>query len=272
MPNTQRSAPRRRREPAKQSVAAEPSRSWEAVLGKAVFEIAIVAVGVMLALAVDEWRERSEQKDLADEARAALRAEILSNHEAVLSRLRRTAQLYIEIAAHPDQAGKYISERRNRTLFVNNAAWTMAVETGAVRWLTPAERTNFAEIYAGQQRTRDLVSEEMNKWTELGGFPAAPATADVEASRNRALRIWQAWTQRAQFALCVNAGRYERALGADVPEAGLVEFCAGQRPEEDPASIYREWRRLHWASSIAPRTLGQMAAGDNSSAKPLVQQ
>ena len=74
MPNTQRSAPRRRREPAKQSVAAEPSRSWEAVLGKAVFEIAIVAVGVMLALAVDEWRERSEQKDLADEARAALRA------------------------------------------------------------------------------------------------------------------------------------------------------------------------------------------------------
>lgn len=263
MPNTQRSAPRRQQDLAKNSAAAtEPSssRSWEAILGKAIFEILIVAVGVMLALAVDEWRERSEQRSLADDARAALRAEILSNREAVIARLRRTAELYVQTAAHPDQAGKYVSERRNRTLFVNDAAWTMAVETGAIRWLGPSERTNFAELYAGQQRARDLVSQEMTRWTELGGIPPAAPAAEVDASRNRALRIWQAWVQRAQFSLCVSAGRYERALGAVVPEQELVEFCAARRPDEDPASIYREWRKLGWVSSTAPRTLARARA------------
>jgi hypothetical protein len=234
----------------------ERRRRWQDAAAKALFEILIVAVGVMLALAVDEWRERSEQRQLADQARAALRTEILSNREAVLSRLRRTADLYVQTAAHPDQIGRFVSERRNRTLFVNDAAWTMAVETGAIRWLAPDERTNIAEIYAGQQRARDVVIEEMKTWTELGGFPSTPATAEANASRQRTLSVWQAWAHRTQFAMCVNAGRYERALGANVPEEDLVEYCAGRAPDEDPASIYREWRRLGWVSPIAPRLLG----------------
>ena len=236
-------------------------RGWQDCRRQALFEIMIVAVGVMLALAVDEWRERSEQRELADDARAALRAEILSNREAIIARLRRTAELYVETAEHPEQARKFVFERRNRTLFVNDAAWTMAVETGAIRWLAPNERANFAELYTGQQRARDLVFEEMSRWTELGGFPPTPASADVESSRNRALRVWQAWAQRVQFALCGNAGRYERVLGADVPERELLEFCAGRPPDEDPASIYREWKKLGWVSTIAPQTLARARAG-----------
>lgn len=232
-------------------------RDWKDLFGRAVFEILIVAIGVMLALAVDEWRERSEQRELADQARAALRAEILSNREAVIARLRRTAELYAQTAAHPDQAGQYVFERRNRPLFVTDSAWAMAVETGAIRWLAPTDRARFAEIYAGQQRARDVALEEMSRWTELGGFSPAPATADIDASRNRALRVWQAWAHRVQFALCVSAGRYERALGADVTEQQLLQFCARRPPDEDPVSIYREWRKLGWVSSSPPRTLAQ---------------
>ena len=224
-------------------------------LGRSIFEILIVAVGVMLALAADEWRERAEQRELADQARSALRAEIMSNRDVVISRLRRTAELYIQTAAHPDQARKYVFERRNLSLLINDFAWTMAVETGAIRWLAPVERKKFAEVYAGQQRARDVVLQEMIRWTELAGFPETPETAEMEASREQAILIWQAFAHRTQFALCVNAGRYERALGADVPEDELLNFCARRRPEEDPVAIYREWRDLNWISSTAPRAL-----------------
>lgn len=241
-------------------------RSWNDVAGKAVFEILIVAVGVLLALAVDQWRERAEQRKLADEARFALRAEILANREAAIARLRRTAELYAQTVAQPDQAGQFVFERRNRPLFVTDSAWTMAVETGAVRWLTPAERASFSEIYAGQQRARDVALEEMARWTELGGFPPNPGATASDANRNLTLRVWQAWVHRVQFALCVNVGRYERALGATVTEAQLLAFCAERRPDEDPASIYREWQKLGWVSATAPRTLASGGPSGNSTA------
>lgn len=240
-----------RRRPRETTAPPPADRPWQAGLGRTLFEIMIVAIGVLLALAVDEWRERSEQRELADQARAALRAEILSNREAVLSRLRRTAQLYVRTTAHPDMVGKYVFELRHRALLVNDAAWTMAVETGAIRWLAPAERRDFAEVYAGQQRARDVIFEEMIRWTDLGGF------SEEASNRDRALRVWQAWAHRAQFALCVTAGRYERTLGAELTEQDLLNFCAERPPVEDPSSLYREWKKLGWASSIAPRILAQ---------------
>ena len=235
-------------------------RGWTDMPGRAVFEILIVTVGVLLALAVDEWRDRSEQSELANQARMALRAEILSNREAVVSRLRRTAQLYVMTAKHPDEVGKYVFERRHRALLLNDAAWSMAVETGAIRWLTPAERTKFAEIYAGQQRSRDVVFEEMIRWTDLGEYSDVQGSSGKDRDRDRAIRVWQAWAHRTQFALCVSAGRYERTLGATVTEQQLLDFCSGRPPGEDPELIYREWKRLGWASSIAPRTLGRTQA------------
>jgi hypothetical protein len=184
----------------------------------------------------------------------------LSNRESVISRLRSTANLYAETTAHPDQTGRFIFERRNRTLFLTDAAWSMAVETGAIRWLSPGERTKFAEIYAGQQRARDVVFEEMARWTDLGGFPPTSGSGNIDAGQSHALRAWRAWAHRTQFALCVNAGRYERTLGATVPERDLVEFCAARPPDEDPISIYRQWRKFGWVSSTAPRTLAPTQA------------
>jgi hypothetical protein len=220
-----------------------------------VFEIMIVAVGVMLALAADEWRERSEQRQLADQARAVLRAEILSNREAVLGRLRRTSQLYTLVETHPDRVGQYVFERRNRPLQLTDAAWTMTVQTGAIRWLDPSERTRIAEVYAGYDRMREVVSEEMVRWTELAAFSATPPSPETRGDRDRAIRVWQAFAQRAQMAQCVNAGRHERVFGAQFGERELSDFCAKRRAQEDPASIYAEWRRLGWASSIPPRIL-----------------
>lgn len=236
-------------------------RQWNGLLARGLFETAIVAVGVFLALAVDEWREQSEQRELATEARAALRAELLSNREVVLARIRRTSQLYVQAGAYPEQVAQYVFERRNRPLQLTDGAWTMTVETGAIRWLDPTERARIAEVYAGYERMRDVVFQELIRWTELAAFAAPIESPEMRRERDRAIRVWQAFAQRAQMAQCVNAGRHERALGAQIGERELSDFCAKRRPDEDPASIYREWGKLGWVSSIAPRTLGEPSAG-----------
>ena len=238
-----------------QTASRSDHRRWSDVLGRGIFETVIVAVGVFLALIVAEGRERSEQRQLANEARAALRTELLSNREAILARLRRTSQLYVQTGAHPDRVWQYVFERRNRPPQLTDAAWTMTVETGAIRWLNPNERTRIAEVYAGYERMRDIISEELIRWTELAAFSAKTASPEMQGERDRAIRVWQAFALRAQMAQCVNAGRHERALGAQVAEQQIYDFCAKRRPEEDPSSIYREWRRLGWVSSIPPRIL-----------------
>lgn len=231
------------------------ARHWDEILGKALFEILIVAIGVLLALAVDEWREKSEQRQLADEARSMLRSEILANREAVISRLRRIAQLYRLTETAPSQVGDFVFERRNMALLLNDSAWVMAVETGALRWLEPSERASVAEIYAGHQRMRDVVSEELSKWVELAAFPTGPLPPDQERQRSGAIRIWKAYAQRAQMAQCASLGRYERALGAKVSDRDLVEACRTTPPTQDPSDFYRIWRKRGWVSSYLPAIL-----------------
>lgn len=135
----------------------------------------------------------------------------------------------------------------------------MTVETGAIRWLDRTERTRMAEVYAGYERMRDVVLEEMVRWTELAAFSPNLTTGE-RRSRDQAIRVWQGFAQRAQMAQCVNAGRHERALGAEIGERELSDFCARRSAEEDPASIYREWKNLGWVSSIPPRILTQTPA------------
>jgi hypothetical protein len=240
------------------------SRHWDEVLGRALFEILIVAVGVLLALAVDEWREKAGQRELADEARSTLRAEILSNREAVISRLRRVAQLYAMTEASPERVGDFVFERRNMALLLNDSAWVMAVETGALRWLTPAERARIAEIYAGHQRMRDVVAQEMANWAELAAFPVGDLPPAMDHERQRAVRVWQAYAQRAQLAQCASIGRYERALGANVSDSALVEFCRATPPTQDPSVFYRIWERRGWVSPTRPTILREPAPPPSS--------
>lgn len=239
------------------TVVRSDQHKWNALLSRGLFETVIVAVGVLLALFVDEWRERSEQRELAQQARTALHAELLANREAVLRRLRRTSELYVQIPAHPDQIAQFVYERRNSPLQLSDGAWTMTVETGAIRWLDPAERSAIADVYAGYDRMRDVVSEELVRWIELAAYPPRPAPGPMQEERDRAIRIWRAWAQRSQMAQCVNAGRHERALGARVPHQQMADFCAKQSPAEDPAAIYLEWKKRGWVSTTPPQVLSE---------------
>ena len=233
-------------------------------MGKALFEILIVAIGVMLALAVDEWREKAQQRQLADEARATLREETLDNRDAVIRRMRRTAELFLLAQRNPDRIGDYVFERRNMHLLIRESAWVMAIETGALRWLSAAERASIAGIYAGHQRMRDIVNQEMLNWAELAAFQGPAFSRQVEQDRDRAIRVWLALAQRAQLAQCATVGRYEQALGAKVPDVALVEFCRRRPAWEDPADLYRAWEKLGWVSASKPKALTRPAPQPSS--------
>ena len=226
---------------------------WQSLLEKAVFEIVIVAVGVLLALGVDDWRERVQQRQLANETRAALRAEILSNRQVVVERMRVTGALYLLTQKHPERVSEYVFERRNRPLLLTNVAWTMAIQTEALRLLSPIERDRIAGIFIEQQHVLELANYEMTKWTELASFSSAPNHIFDSADRDRAIRVWQAFAQRVQLAQCATLGATERALGADIADASYVESCARFSPDVDPARIYKDWNRLGWiANSSRP--------------------
>lgn len=228
---------------------------WDALLGRGLFETVIVAVGVLLALMVDEWRQSREQRQLADEARTALRAEILANREALIERMRTTSRIYAAATAEPAQVSQFVFERRNRPLLVNDSAWTMTVQTGAIRWLAPEERSVFARVYAGHDRMREVVAHELVRWTELAAFAPDSGAAETLRDRNRAIRVWQAFAQRAQFALCMNLARHEEALGALIPNQEVTRFCVRVPADRDPAMIYGEWKRRGWTSSSSPAIL-----------------
>jgi len=226
---------------------------WQQTLRHGVFEVVIVAIGVVLGLAVNDWQGNVQRRQLASEARSALHSEIVANRNLVFARLRITAKLYALVSAHPDQVGKYVFERRNQPLLLSNSAWLLALDSGAARWLTTEERTSITGIYAEQDHIGELATEEMAKWTELAAYVGPAGNPDDAAAEKRAVRVWLAYAQRVQLGECIQAGRYERALGSTAALANFFNFCVTRRPEEDPGILYREWRMRGWISPKSPR-------------------
>ena len=234
-----------RRRPAKPGIESN-GRRWNDLLGKGLFETVIVALGVLLALMVDEWREEADRRELADEARTALRAELLANRESLVERFRTTATILSAASENPEKVGQFVFERRNRPLLVNDSAWTMTVQTGAIRWLEPEERAMYARVYAGHERMREVVGNELVRWTELAGFATHNLSPEDARERQRAIRIWQAYAQRTQFALCMNMGRHEQALGASIPNVELSKYCVRVPATRPPEDVYGDWAKLGW--------------------------
>ena len=225
---------------------------WQQTLRHGVFEVVLVAIGVFVGLVVNDWQGNAQRRQLASEARSALRSEIVANRNLVFARLRLTAKLYALVSAHPDQVGKYVFERRNQPLLLSDSAWLLALDSGAARWLTPKERTSITGIYAEQDHIGDLAKDEISKWTELAAFAGPNRNPGAVDAEERAVRIWLAYAQRVQLGECIQAGRYERALGSETDLAKFFNFCVGRRPDEDPTILYREWHKRGWISAQSP--------------------
>jgi hypothetical protein len=118
-------------------------------------------VAILLALAADDWRERREERELADGAIAAFVAELTANRERIDRAYAyhdslRTAM----IAALSDTSGRtyrspneiFPQWRGVSPAFVTHAAWETAVATGALRHLSPEALRALSLTYELQAR------------------------------------------------------------------------------------------------------------------------
>lgn len=213
-----------------EGTAEAPSRQQsEFTLKKAVFEIAIVAVGVLLALLVDEARQARADRALADEARSALRAEVEENRVRLATKLSLLHRAYLEMQRNPAAGPRLVAQGSNFQIEMTDAAWTMAMQTGALRLLKQDERQTLAYVYNSQDIYNRLLAEEMNHWTALAG--GAPGGAEG--------RLWQAYAQRVARSVCIATARIERSRNPAQTSRRMQDPCQHYRLDAPPRELYR---------------------------------
>lgn len=198
-------------------------------LKKAIFEVAIVAVGVLLALVVDQARQSITNRSLADEARTALHAEIKENRVRLATKLALVHDVYGRLQRDPALGPSLVAQGSNFQIEMTDAAWTMAMQTGALRFLEPDERQALAYVYTSQDIYNRLLAEEMNHWTALAGA----------GSGKSAVRLWQAYAQRVARSVCIASIRIERFSNPKLPSQRLQQTCQRYRLSIRPSELYR---------------------------------
>ena len=198
-------------------------------LKKALFEIAIVAVGVLLALLVDQARQSSGDRALAEEARSALRAEVEENRVRLATKLALLHRAYLTLEKEPNAGPRLVAQGSNFQIEMTDAAWGMAMQTGALRLLSQDERRLFSYVYTSQDIYNRLLSEEMNHWTALAGAE----------SDGPAVKVWLAYAQRVARSVCIASLRIERSRVADLPTGRLQQVCQTYRLSVPPEQLYR---------------------------------
>ena len=152
--------------PPPQSVAPARSpwrrRSW----GRVFVEVALITVGVFLALLVDEWRERAEHRQLADDTLRRIRTEFRTNRAAVASvkdkhvaYLKRISDYFnADATARASMSYPFLP---TDPAFLEYTAWDLALATQALGYLDPDLAQATAHVYAVQRQldaaTRDAT-------------------------------------------------------------------------------------------------------------------
>ena len=207
-----------------------PRRNGEFNLRTALFEIAIVAVGVLLALIVDEARQSGVDRALASEARTAMRAEIDQNRIRLAAKLALLHQSYRALEADPAAGPSLVQQRSNFQIMLTDAAWVMAAETGALPLLDEKERQSLAYVYTSHEIYNELLAEEMKHWTAL----AASTPGDTTVP------LWKAYAHRVAAGVCIAAIRIERFRNPALPAPRLQQSCQRYRLSVPPGQLCKE--------------------------------
>ena len=218
--------------------AAREARTSEFNLAKAAFEILIVAIGVMLALLVDEAREARANRELADEARSAMRSELAENRSRFMLKLDFMRRAYFALENDPSKAAQLVADRHNQQITPSKSAWVMTTETGALRLLRPDERSRYAMAYTAQEAYYDIVSQEMAHWADLAGYDGDLSPGEVR-NRDKAIRLWKAWANRVSLGVCISTARIELAFNPGLPREKLWAACRAYRVTQPPTELYK---------------------------------
>jgi hypothetical protein len=153
--------------PATPPAASTRLASWQrASWGRILVEVGLITAGVFLALLVDEWRERAEQRQLAEDTLRRIRTEFRANRAAVagvkdkhVEYLKRIGAYFnADAAARAAMPYPYLP---TDPAFLEYTAWDLAIATQALGYLDPDVAQAAAHVYAVQRQldgaTRDAT-------------------------------------------------------------------------------------------------------------------
>lgn len=116
------------------------------------FEAVLIVLSVLLALAVNEWRQDRKDQALAQRALETLRREMQANQEEVKQKLAYHKEAYERVNDQPEQGGISL-----RAAFLRNTAWGTVQATGAATHLDYEVAAVASAIHGMQQKYEQLV-------------------------------------------------------------------------------------------------------------------
>jgi hypothetical protein len=156
MPDTHLPDLDRHDEGAATTVLTPPARPRRRSVVKIGLEVLLIALGVFLGLAGDQWRETSHQRELAAASLRRFRAELVANRDAVAGvRDKHT------VGFEGIQAYFAADDRTRRTMafpsstdpaFLRYAAWDLAIATQALGDIDQDLAQDLAGVYAVQRQ------------------------------------------------------------------------------------------------------------------------
>lgn len=131
------------------------ARGWELAL-----EAVMVVFAVLVALAVDEWRQEGELEARVERARSAVLAELTSNRDELRVGMASVDAMYEGVIEMLDRldAGEALTQGSLGAELpdFSDAAWETARVTGVVAYMDYALVLQTARVYETQDQTVDL--------------------------------------------------------------------------------------------------------------------
>lgn len=219
------------REPAVDASRATGPLRWEpSKVRHGLFEIAIVAIGVILALLVDEWRQSRSDRDLRDQTRAAITREIDENRARLATKFAMMHDSYVALGDDPSRGPALVTRPSNLQLELSEAAWSNALNSGSLRLLPLDEQGELSTVYGTNAIYQSLIRTEMQYWTELA----------IDGADQRDVQRWRVYAQRLSISGCLALLRLELLRNPRFDVDKVQPVCMRNRPERAPADLYRE--------------------------------
>jgi hypothetical protein len=144
---------------ARSDASQTPSRERRVIV-----EVLLVALGVVLGLFGESWRQTREHRQLANETLQRIRAELIANRAAVEAVQARHAydlqaiQLYLKADVDGRKSLPFPFQGTHPA-FLQYAAWDVAVATQSIEFLDRDLVTAIARVYAIQHQLDDATHD-----------------------------------------------------------------------------------------------------------------
>ena len=149
-------------------------------LKEALVHIAIITVGILIALGLDGLREQWREHVAVKEARASFQEELrVNNHQLALD-LESVAKVDADIdkiLAEVPNLGKAPDEFRKRVValspafyFFRTTAWESAMSSGALAHMNRTELNRFVDAYLSVKNYQDASHNAVPSWIAVETF------------------------------------------------------------------------------------------------------